>query len=52
MVKFVEILVIKDYRDTIRYSKPPYKLAYTRRSHDCLQPPLVMLITEYMSKAK
>ena len=38
-VKFVEILV-KTTENTIRYSKLPYKFAYTCRSHDCVQLPL------------
>ena len=39
-VKFVEILV-KTTENTIRYSEPPFKLAYAHRSHDRVLPPLV-----------
>ena len=39
-VKFVDILV-KTTENTLQYSKPPYKFAYARRSHDRVQPPLI-----------
>ena len=36
----IEILV-KTTENTLQYSEPPYKVAYARRSHDRVQPPLL-----------
>ena len=39
----VEILV-KTTENTLQYRKPPYKYAYTHRSHDRVQPPLALML--------